>query len=998
MAPPDQTENHIKRENPYLGPRPYSRADAYRFFGRAKEAAELCSLVAAHRTVLLYSQSGAGKSSLLNAGTIPLLESRGFDVLPTARVSGTAETALPDANIYVFNCKRFWGNDTTPQYATLSSILSSRPARKDASGILPRVAVLDQFEELFTSYASRWQEREEFFTQLNEAMEVDRTLRVLFAMREDFVAHLDSFEELLPEELRTRFRLEQLRQQAALAAVEGPLGSTTVRFKEGVAKLLVSDLLTVPAAPGADARIVGEYVDPVQLQVVCFSLFRSLPEGTTEITQEHLVAFGDVDQALREFYVGALQDAAAITGTDEDSLRQWFETKLITESGSRGLVFRGDKTTGGIPNGAVDELEELHIIRPEVRGADRWYELSHDRFVQPILRANDAWRARVQKEQAAEEAAEHEKEAAQQRELEQAQALAYEQKLRAEAQAKSAKRLRQGLAVVAVLFALALATSYYAFHQAGVATEAVNRAIEAEKEALAASERAATQAKLEKQTLAQQTVGYQQELERRNKELAELYKQRGDPKRANQYNKEAEKNKQDAQAATVLASKQGKASAPLSPTEQSMFGLLPPRSTSQVVPLVGHAPVSPLSSPQPAAQPGPHVKHLIVLMMENRSFDHMLGSLKMINPEIDGLTGNESNPDSNGTLVRAQPSAVYQGQLDPDPDYHFPGVDFQIFGGDATSGRVANMQGFVKSYFIQFQSIERSRSIMYYFKPDKLPVLTTLATEFAVCDRWFSSVPGPTIPNRAFAHYGTSFGQVGMNILQIGEPYKSIFERMVASGHTAKIYYYDQVSSTMEVASLLQHHPEVFGTYQQFLSDVKRNTLPEYSFVEPNYNDHDGDNGQVIANDDHPDHHVGEGERFIASVYNAISTNEDVWNTSILLITYSNHGGIYDHVPPPAATPDGFVASPDQTGTGKPFAFDRLGVRVPTVIVSPYIPKGTVDHTVYDHASIPATVSKLFLSGQQVISPREGAAHTFDRVLTLKTPRPDSEMPFFHFQ
>ena len=963
MAPPDQTENHIKRENPYLGPRPYARADAYRFFGRAKEAAELCSLVAAHRTVLLYSQSGAGKSSLLNAGTIPLLESRGFDVLPTARVSGTAETALPDANIYVFNCKRFWGDDTTPQNATLSAILSSRPARKDVSGnILPRVAVLDQFEELFTSYASRWQDREGFFTELNQAMEADRTLRVLFAMREDFVAHLDAFEEFLPEELRTRFRLEQLREEAALAAVEGPLGSTTVQFKPGVAKLLVSDLLVVPAGPGTEARIVGEYVDPVQLQVVCFSLFRSLPSGKVEISEMDVLAFGDVNRALREFYKGALQETSSRTGVEEDSLRQWFDSKLITESGTRGLVFRGETTTGGIPNSAVDVLEELHLIRPEVRGMDRWYELSHDRFIQPILRANDAWRARVQKQQAAEEAAEREKEAAQKRDLEQAQALATEQKLRADAKAKSAKSLRRvvfALAAALVVAGAAIIGALRARHEAQdnlQAAESARGTAEAkEKEAVNFAKNASTYAVIAKG-----------DYER----LAKDARKKGNSALAEYYEGQA----RDAAKAAAIANGLANQSTPV-------------QQTTIVPPVL-----------QTGGQPRPAIKHVVVVMMENRSFDHMLGALKAADPRIEGLTGKESNPDSSGNLVAVAPTAAFQGQLDPDPDHHFPAVDLQIFGGDARL-RVAHMQGFIKSYYHQLQDPLHARMIMYYFKPEKLPILTTLAKEFAVCDHWFASVPGPTIPNRAFAHYGTSFGQVGMgDVLYVKGPFKSIFERMVAGGRTAKIYYQDAQSFTPDIIPLLKSNPQLFGTFAQFLADSSSRSLPDYSFVEPSFTDHPSDKGEIVATDQHPDHNVQAGEYFIAQIYNAVFKNPMLAHESVLLITYSNHGGIYDHVPPPAATPDGFLAPPEQTGTGRPFAFDRLGVRVPAVIVSPYIAKGTVDHTVYEHASIPATVSKLFLSGQQVISPREGAAHTFENLLTLSKPRPDSEMPFFQFQ
>src|SRR6266404_3405398 len=236
-----------------------------------------------------------------------------------------------------------------------------------------------------------------------------------------------------------------------------------------------------------------------------------------------------------------------------------------------------------------------------------------------------------------------------------------------------------------------------------------------------------------------------------------------------------------------------------------------------------------------------NLKHIVVLMMENRSFDHMLGGLMKKYPKINGLTGNESNPDMNGTMVPVQPNAKFQGQLDHDPDHHFPGVDLQIFGGAPPGpGRVANMRGFVKDYFTQTKDVNRSHNIMSYFTPDKLPVLTTLATEFAVFNGWFSSIPGPTICNRAFAHYGTSFGKVGMDLFYVKEPFQSIYDRLVTANpaRTSKLYYYDQASSTMEIVNLLQHQSELFGTYQQFIADCRKGTLPDYSFVEPNYNDH----------------------------------------------------------------------------------------------------------------------------------------------------------------
>ena len=389
------------------------------------------------------------------------------------------------------------------------------------------------------------------------------------------------------------------------------------------------------------------------------------------------------------------------------------------------------------------------------------------------------------------------------------------------------------------------------------------------------------------------------------------------------------------------------------------------------------------------------LKRIVVLMMENRSFDHMLGALKARDARIDGLTGGESNPDTTGTPAPVKPLAEYQGQLDPDPDHHFAGVDLQIFNGDMTPARVPTMQGFVKSYFAERRDVKHSRKIMYYFKPEKLPVITTLATEFALFNRWFSSIPGPTLCNRAFAHYGTSFGHVDMTIFYPSTAFKSIYQRLEAAGKTAKIYYFDQQSSTMEIVNLLQHQPQFFGTFDQFLADCEAGTLPDYSFIEPNYSDHDGDAGAILASDQHPDHHVREGERFMASVYNAIRQNAALWESTALLVTYDEHGGIYDHVPPPACTPDGFVAQPDATQTGKPFLFDRLGVRVPAILISPWVPKGTVvDGRVFEHASIPATVTKFFLGNYNERSIREKAADTFLDLLTdtMRTDAPEFDL------
>jgi len=378
-----------------------------------------------------------------------------------------------------------------------------------------------------------------------------------------------------------------------------------------------------------------------------------------------------------------------------------------------------------------------------------------------------------------------------------------------------------------------------------------------------------------------------------------------------------------------------------------------------------------------------NLKHLVVLMMENRSFDHMLGSLEGVIPNIDVFPDTYSNPDNKGNAVKPQPKAKYQGQLDPDPNHDFASVNDQIFNG----GPTPNMQGFVGSYFKQRKDVGNSQRIMYYFNQAQLPVLTTLALQYGLFNRWFSSIPGPTLCNRAFAHYGTSFGHVGLEINYLGVKIPSIYQRVIAGGRTAKLYYFDRASSTLELINLLQDQPQIFATYEQFLADCKAGTLPDYSFVEPNYSDHDN----LIASDQHPDHHVGEGERFIASIYMAIKSNPALWSTTALLITYDEHGGIFDHVSPPACLPDGFTAPPDKTGTGQPFNFDRFGVRVPTVLVSPWVPQGTlVTDRVFEHASIPATATKWLLptyAGPRTA--REAAADTFLDLLSAPAMRTD---------
>jgi hypothetical protein len=401
-------------QKPYVGPRPFGRDEKNLFFGRDRETRDLCSLVVAHPIVLLYAASGAGKSSLLNAGLIPLLEARGYEVLPSARVSGRIRDAVNNAgvdNVYAFNILSSWaGPSVDPRdlvKVDIASFLAARPHRKDAAGEpVLRVALLDQFEELFTFARERWQERAALIRQLAEALERDPLLRIVLVMRREFVARLETFAPLLPQALRTRFPLDELGPKAAQEAIEGPLARTDRKIEPEASQRLVEELrtVTVRGAGGEDVETIGPSVEPVQLQVACAKLWDDLPPDVHTITAAHIETYGDVDKALKRFYEDALSAAETKTGVSKDRLRLWVDRYLITPGGTRGTVYRGPESTGreerAIPNAAVDVLEEKHLIRAEARaGGERWYELTHDRFVGPIRESNRVWKEHYERRQ-----------------------------------------------------------------------------------------------------------------------------------------------------------------------------------------------------------------------------------------------------------------------------------------------------------------------------------------------------------------------------------------------------------------------------------------------------------------------------------------------------------------------------------------------------------------------------------------------------------------------
>jgi tetratricopeptide (TPR) repeat protein len=429
-------------KNPFVGPRPFDRAHRSLFFGREDEVSELVSLIVTSPVVVLYAPSGAGKSSLLNAAVVPALErAEGFEVFPVARVRGLAseDTAAGEAgNVYVSSVISNWEKElSSPKFkrapapesgrgpapphggppppphggppppphgglppphpprlsgrTTLASFLAARPHLVGTKGErAPRAIVFDQFEEIITAYPEHWRDREGFFEQVTEALRADRLLRVVFAIREDYVAALNPFASILPNGFRSGFRLERLSPDAALEAVKGPIDGSYRSIDDEVASNLVADLLRfkVDTDFGERVEVEGEYVEPVQLQVVCRTLWSELDREVTEITEEDRRRFGNVDKALSRFYSKAIAAGAERAGIDEGELRRWFETFFITSMNTRGTVYRTPGATAGMPNAVIDELEGRHLIHAEWRARARWYELSHDRLIEPIRTSN----------------------------------------------------------------------------------------------------------------------------------------------------------------------------------------------------------------------------------------------------------------------------------------------------------------------------------------------------------------------------------------------------------------------------------------------------------------------------------------------------------------------------------------------------------------------------------------------------------------------------------
>jgi phospholipase C len=396
--------------------------------------------------------------------------------------------------------------------------------------------------------------------------------------------------------------------------------------------------------------------------------------------------------------------------------------------------------------------------------------------------------------------------------------------------------------------------------------------------------------------------------------------------------------------------------------------------------------------------------HLVVLMFENHSFDSLLGYLYDPSeaPEFEGVAGRAlSNPvpadvvGEDASAVAVHPSTGMTTPY-PDPGEEFPHVNTQLFGGVApesnrfaeidqmrapfnapslASPSVPTMDGFVQDFVNQFR-VSRGKlpgpaeygQIMASYTPDQLPVLSTLARRFACFDHWFCDVPTQTYPNRSFFHAATSSGFVlnshppGKFALHNAAP--TIFNRLEADGKSWAVYIDPlqilPATGLIHARALEPYFPTNFRTIFDFYYESGHGSLPNYAFLEPNmfhpHTDMHPHSGSKLADDLHvpvPDNILG-GEQLLADVYNALRTAPDsggsTWKNTAFLVTFDEHGGTFDHVPPPSAVP------PDDAPGEMGFAFDRLGVRVPSVLISPWVGSGAIVHEVYRGTSVIRTL------------------------------------------
>jgi phospholipase C len=418
------------------------------------------------------------------------------------------------------------------------------------------------------------------------------------------------------------------------------------------------------------------------------------------------------------------------------------------------------------------------------------------------------------------------------------------------------------------------------------------------------------------------------------------------------------------------------------------------------------------------------IEHIVVLMLENRSFDNLLGWLydpandppfNVVPADFKGLYGKTlTNRTEDGRVVRAGKS---YDPLSPQPNpgepfedvysqiYDVPKVDFKDVPSDPP--QAPNMQGFIRNYAAQKDKPKDPATIMESLTPKTVPVLSSLAHHYALCDHWFASIPTQTFCNRSFVHAGTSSGYVnngGGGLCFVNES-PTIFDVLQNARKTWKIFcggWLLQSFTLLTQKSLWKYAlTEHFAHLKDFAAATRtKGGLPNYSFIEPIYFD------SIVwgpENDMHPEcnpyqffgsSNVHRGEAVIATIYDAIRNSPD-WESTLLIILFDEHGGCYDHVAPPSAAecdaaivPDGKIIPRGQPG-GAGFKFDRLGPRVPAIIISAYTPPQTRLHQIFEHTSILKTVVNCLGLPSNTLGERQLRAPDVGDALQLLIPRND---------
>ena len=352
------------------------------------------------------------------------------------------------------------------------------------------------------------------------------------------------------------------------------------------------------------------------------------------------------------------------------------------------------------------------------------------------------------------------------------------------------------------------------------------------------------------------------------------------------------------------------------------------------------------------------IDHVVVLMLENNSFDRMLGWM----PGVDGVdaANPRSNPNLAGTAV-AQKTTLTR-QMKSDPAHDLSDVLAQISGPSIAEQNMGFVTNFQRHYA---ESVAADwNEVMAFYGKGSLPVLHALAQAFVVCDRWFSSMPGPTWPNRFFVHSGTSLGHVDMpegifhpNLHLYNQ--ETVYDRLQDAGKSWAIYRGD-FPQTLTMTHMLKY-PFHFHKMPQFFRDASgpEASFPNYSFIEPDYFGSE-------QNDEHPPSDILRGEVLLAQVYNAIRKNQALWEKMLLVVLYDEHGGFYDHVTPPACV------APD--GNTSEFSFAQYGLRVPAVLISPWLEKQVLSDDL-DHTSLLRYVTDKWGLGS--LGARTAAAKSF---------------------